>query len=180
MQVRYGDKSSASKPRPRRFDMVMRSAPETTWGERHKSLVLACKATSERSIMIGDSLIHRLESKHPHIAFKYFNDYLNLGFGGDCTENVLWRINNGGIPPKVNTAIILCATNNLTKRPPDNPMEIAEAVCKIGDAILKKSNARNVIIVGLLPRRGQDTNVVNILLEELCRARSLTFMPPPD
>jgi len=62
-------------------------------------------------VMIGDSITHAW-SKYPDI----FSDanLLNLGFPGDRTQNVLWRIQNGaidGISPTLVTLMI--GTNNI-------------------------------------------------------------------
>ena len=62
-------------------------------------------------VMIGDSITHAW-SKYPSL-FKGVN-LLNLGFPGDRTQNVLWRIENGaldGISPKLVTLMI--GTNNM-------------------------------------------------------------------
>ena len=62
-------------------------------------------------VMIGDSITHSW-SKYPE-AFLGSN-LLNLGFPGDRTQNVLWRIRNGAldaISPKLVTLLI--GTNHM-------------------------------------------------------------------
>ena len=110
--------STASTPYPRPSNYVMLSQPSTTWGQRHLSLVAKCNEAGikENSILIGDSHIHRLETKHEDIFKKYFPTYLNLGIGGDKTNHVIWRIKEHGIPLRINTGIVICGTNKTLRR----------------------------------------------------------------
>ena len=38
---------------------------------------------------------------------------VNLGIGGDQTENVLWRINDIVLPKSIRSVVIHCGTNNI-------------------------------------------------------------------
>jgi len=77
---------------------------------------------------------------------------LNLGVGGDRTENVLWRLSDlplGQISPK--TAVIFVGTNNLSRKS-DGPADIVSGV----EAVVKKVRSAwpNVAIsvMPILPR----------------------------
>ena len=76
----------------------------------------------------------------------------NFGISGDCTENVLWRIQNGeleGINPKV--AVLLIGTNNLTNH--DSPKDIALGITAIVDEFHRRVPATKILLLGVFPRR---------------------------
>jgi lysophospholipase L1-like esterase len=81
---------------------------------------------------------------------------VNYGIGGDKTQNVLWRIENGNIeiltspPPKV---VVLCiGTNNIGVKDVTNE-DIARGVKKIVSTLRQKLPNTKVLIVGLFPRQ---------------------------
>ena len=48
-------------------------------------------------VLLGDSIMHFWEQRHPDSWKKLTENrtVLNLGYAGDRTQHVLWRINNG-------------------------------------------------------------------------------------
>ena len=56
--------------------------------------------------------------------------------GGDRTQHVLWRIENGEIPLNLQVAFVHCGTNNLDR---DNPGEIRDGIASIVYTIQEKS-----------------------------------------
>jgi len=80
---------------------------------------------------------------------------LNLGIGGDRTQHVLWRIDNGeldGIHPKV--LMLMIGTNNLG--PADKPLntndEIVRGITKIVHEIRQKLPDTKILLLGIFPR----------------------------
>ena len=76
----------------------------------------------------------------------------NFGIAGDCTQHVLWRLQNGeldNIQPKV--VVILIGTNNISSR--DTPEDIAKAVGAIIGEIQHRSSGTRILLLGILPRR---------------------------
>lgn len=76
---------------------------------QHERHVSEAKEREPDVIMIGDSIIQKLQSS------PIWNDLfeplhcLNFGIGGDLTQGVLWRIQNGildNIKPKVSYCVI--------------------------------------------------------------------------
>ena len=74
---------------------------------------------------------------------------LNLGVGGDRTQHVLWRMENGTVPPNLQVAIIHCGTNNLSR---NTPADICRGIAAIAKSILGKKSDAKVIVTGLFPR----------------------------
>ena len=77
---------------------------------------------------------------------------VNLGVGGDFTQGMLWRLQEGGqwpasLRPKV--AVLLIGTNNALFNPPE---DTALGVAEVVRLIRRLSPATKVLLVGLLPR----------------------------
>jgi beta-glucosidase len=103
---------------------------------------------------IGDSITQGWEGAGKNVWQKYYGNRkcLNFGVGGDRTQHVLWRFENGqldGIKPKV--AVLMIGTNN-SNRDDHNEAEILEGV----QAIVKQLRARlpdtKLLVLGIFPR----------------------------
>jgi lysophospholipase L1-like esterase len=93
------------------------------WRARHEAKLKELAETKPELIFLGDSITQDWEEAGPPewrdfvpVWQRFYGDRhaLNLGFKGDTTASLLWRIRNGevaGIAPKV--AIILIGANNL-------------------------------------------------------------------
>jgi lysophospholipase L1-like esterase len=74
----------------------------------------------------------------------------NFGIGGDQTQHVLWRIQNGeldGIQPKV--VMLMIGTNNMGGHSAE---QIADGVTSIVKEIHKRSPTTKVLLLGIFPR----------------------------
>ena len=74
----------------------------------------------------------------------------NFGIGGDQTQHVLWRLQNGeldGITPKV--AVLMIGTNNIGGHKAD---QIADGIMSIVKTIQEKSPKTKVLLLGVFPR----------------------------
>jgi beta-glucosidase len=94
------------------------------WRPRHEAKLSEIRAMraagkSPQLVFIGDSITQGWEAVGQPVWAQHFARYdaLNLGYGGDKTENVLWRLQQGeidGIAPKV--AVLMIGTNNTGDR----------------------------------------------------------------
>ena len=136
-------------------------------------------------LLIGDSLVNGLARYH-RVWSKYFEPLraLNFGVGGDRTQHVLWRIENGEIPLNLQVAFVHCGTNNLDR---DNPAEIRDGIASIVYTIQEKKPNANFIVSGLLARdqetssRREEIKLVNQKLREWCRSgrvRNVYYLKP--
>jgi len=154
------------------------------WYKRHAA-VLAIKDTIHPQIvLIGDSITHRwggLPHDLPSAGPKAWNaafagvSVLNLGFGYDHTQTVLWRLDHGefaGLTPK--WVVINIGTNNIIPSQharANTPPEIAAAVMAICARVHALSPQSHLILMGLFPRgekpgdpRRASVKAVNALL----------------
>ncbi len=122
------------------------------WAQRFEKLNGLVKKEKYPLIFIGDSITHSWEGDGKKIWAEYYapRNALNLGFSGDLTEHVLWRLQNGnfeGQEPKV--CVLLIGTNNFRANPPS---EIAMGIGAIVDEIRKQSPTSKVLILAIFPR----------------------------
>ena len=105
-------------------------------------------------IWIGDSITHFWENKGNVEVFKEkFADYriLNLGFGGDKTENLLWNVKYGGFLDNVHTRLVtmMIGTNNTWK---DSAEDIAAGIKACIEAVREKQPQAKIVLYSILPR----------------------------
>ncbi|MBI4977282.1 MAG: hypothetical protein HZC28_07365 [Spirochaetes bacterium] len=148
------------------------------WYERHEEKKRLVRANRYDLMFIGDSITHLFEG---HPAFKshgaaVWKEYygkrnaINLGYGWDRTQNVLWRLMNGELEnqsPKL--AVLLIGTNNQSttaNATANTPAEICEGISAITGLIKERSAQTHILVLGLLPRAARD-NPFRISIAEI-------------
>lgn len=126
------------------------------WLLRHQQKLAECQVMQGKLdvLFIGDSITHAWEVEgdpawQQHVASL---KALNLGYAGDRTEHLLWRIQNGEINnllPK--WVIVLIGTNNAGHRH-DPPEEIAAGVKAILDELKQRLPNSKIILMAIFPR----------------------------
>ncbi len=128
------------------------------WYERHAEKCRQAEKSCYDLIFIGDSITHFWEElRGPETWKKYFGSrkVLNIGFGWDRTQNVLWRLNNGEFKNQRPKQVVLnIGTNNLTgNRVRGNTSEeISEAIEAICAFIHRQSPDTKILIMNIFPR----------------------------
>jgi lysophospholipase L1-like esterase len=125
--------------------------PNAGFVKSHESFVATAKQGKVHLLFLGDSITAGWGGQKA-IWEKAFGKYspANFGIGGDRTQHVLWRIQNGeldGIKPKA--AVVMIGTNNSGSDPADG---IAKGVTKIVETIREKSPATKVLLLAVFPR----------------------------
>jgi lysophospholipase L1-like esterase len=130
------------------------------WRQRHEAKLHELAQAKPQLILLGDSITQDWELSGPPewkdfapAWRRFYGDRhaVNLGFKGDTTASLLWRIRNGevaGIAPKV--AVVLIGANNLGKV----HWSAEDTVTGI-DAILGELHRRlpqtKILLLGVLP-----------------------------
>jgi lysophospholipase L1-like esterase len=140
-------------PLPQKVDA---SAPIPKTGnarffELHEKFLARAKAGSIGVLFLGDSITEGW-GKAPHVWEHYYGklEPANFGIGGDQTQHVIWRIENGeldGIHPKV--VVLMLGTNNSADHTGE---EIAAADRKIIEMIRAKIPETKVLLLAIFPR----------------------------
>ena len=161
------------------------------WQERHPAkLAEIAKRSDVNIVFLGDSITHYWEGHHDNwkkwtsgAAYRV----LNLGFSGDRTEHVLWRIANGeldGYSAKV--LVLMIGTNNaghLSEK--DEPASnVAAGVAAILKAVREKQPQAKIILCAILPR-GKPADFAqnvpwrnteaNVLIRRMCDGENIIW-----
>ncbi len=128
--------------------------------QRHEKFVEIAKRGNVDLLFLGDSITDAWggEGHGKGGGAKIFEKEFvplkaaNFGIGGDRTQHVLWRLQNGeleGIQPKV--VMLMIGTNNSNGK--DNTAEeIAEGITAIVKEIQKQSPKTKVLLLAVFPR----------------------------
>jgi len=82
----------------------------------------------------------------------------NFGWGGDTTQNILWRLKNGeldSVNPKI--IVIMAGTNNVGKQSPEGSKdpriaEVTRGIKAILDVCRQKAPNATIVLMGITPR----------------------------
>ena len=173
-------------------EAVAAITPESRLGQKWWAERFVLKLTEKDArrdeiglVFIGDSITHGFEGSGSETWEQYFAKYgaLNIGYSGDRTEHVVWRLQHGeveGLDPK--GAVIMIGTNNT-----GHSMEAAEhtsaGVGLILDELKKRLPKTKVLLLGIFPRSAKQTDAMRVLnddinarLEKFGRRRKVTYL----
>jgi lysophospholipase L1-like esterase len=123
---------------------------EGAWMEMHKSFLAQTKKGNIDLLFLGDSITQGWNENTVWQRYYGPRHAANFGIGGDRTQHVLWRIQNGeldGILPKV--TVLMIGTNNLHD---DTPDEIAQGIKTIVAELRNRLPKTQVLLLGVFPR----------------------------
>jgi lysophospholipase L1-like esterase len=166
------------------------------WYARHADVLKAGKTANPEIVLIGDSITHFWGGEPKASIVRGAKAWasvfggrrvLNLGFGWDRTQNVLWRLDHGefdGLHPRI--VIVNIGTNNTsgTKNARQNtPEETAEGVHAVCDRIRAKVPGVKIILMAVFPREEKPDHPrraliaeINRRLAELGKTPGITFL----
>lgn len=129
------------------------------WMPRHEKKLQAVREAvaagrPPQLVFIGDSITHGWEDAGRRIWDERYAplDALDLGYGGDKTENVLWRLQHGEIDGfQARVVVLMIGTNNTGDRQED-PATTAAGVRRLLDEIRARQPAARVLLLAVFPR----------------------------
>jgi lysophospholipase L1-like esterase len=175
-------KGSAPAPAEPTFVPV----PPDEGGSRYKRFLTLNERVQQRQgdpeiLFLGDSITQDWEITGRMVWDEYYEGRaLNLGVGGDRTQNVLWRLENGnidGLSPRV--AVVLIGVNNSGR---NTSTEILQGVTAVVAKLREKLPETKILLLGIFPhkadfhhRRGL-TAQVNQVLPRLADGENVFFL----
>lgn len=142
----FAQDNPAATPSPRKGKD---GQPEAGWMKRHEGFVAIAKKGDVDLLFVGDSITDGWRNQK---AWKHFESFkpANFGIGGDRTEHVLWRLQNGeldNIKPKA--MVLMIGTNNVGANKAEQISEGIEAIVK---HVRKTSPDTKILLLAVFPR----------------------------
>ena len=166
------------------------------WYARHADVLRVKDGLNPEVVLIGDSITHFWggepkagQANGPRSWQSTFGKYrtLNLGFGWDRIQNVLWRLDRGeldGLHPRV--IVLHIGTNNTSDTAnarQNTPAEVAEGIRAILQRLRAKTPDARIILMAVFPRepkpdhpRRQHILEINKLLADFGQLPGITFL----
>jgi lysophospholipase L1-like esterase len=129
--------------------------PSSVFLDAHESFLKRARERPIGLLFIGDSITAGWNSVGKEVWAKYYQAHnpANFGIGGDRTQHVLWRIENGeldGISPKV--VVLLIGVNNGGKP------AVFPGIKKIVEEIRVRLPASKILLLGVFPHGNDPLN----------------------
>jgi lysophospholipase L1-like esterase len=157
------------------------------WRARHEAKLREIAEKHPSLLFLGDSITQDWESKGPPPWLEFVPEWqrfygdrnaVNLGFKGDTTASLIWRIRNGevaGIRPKA--AVILIGANNLG-RPHWSAEDTVTGIGTIIDDLHQRLPETQLLLLGVLPSErsawvSETTQQINAMLAQRYKGSAL-------
>jgi lysophospholipase L1-like esterase len=137
-----------AKPQP---DPTVPAPRDAKWMVRHEGFVAEAKKGGIDLLFLGDSITDNWRGAGKDIWKACYAPLhaANFGIGGDRTENVLWRLNNGevaGIKPKV--VVLMIGINNHE----DSAANMARGVGAVVNDLRARLPDSKILLLAIFPR----------------------------
>lgn len=164
---------------------------DANWVKRHEGFVEEARAKKDKVdlLFIGDSITDGWRGKGKATWENYYasRNALNLGIGGDRTQHVLWRLQNGevdGLKPKV--VVLLIGINNTSKERDGSERNTAPEVIEGVTAVVKEIQDRmpkaKLLLLAVFPYKQagdpmrDKVAVINAGISKLGKNKRVTFL----
>ncbi|MEI6231417.1 MAG: GDSL-type esterase/lipase family protein [Planctomycetota bacterium] len=118
---------------------------------RHDGFMNDIKKGNNDLVFIGDSITDGWRGGGKKVWDEAFAPLkaLNLGIGGDRTQHVLWRLQNGELEGyEAKLCVIMIGTNNGA----DSKEDVAAGITAIVNEIKKRQPKSKILLLGIFPR----------------------------
>jgi len=135
------------------------AAPRNDWMEKSDRYSDKSRKGGFDVLFLGDSITEAWGNKGVEAWQANFDPLkaVNFGIGGDRTENVLWRVQNGNLSgPAPKVIVLMIGTNNI---PRDTAPQVFEGIKAILAEIQSRAPQSKVLLLGILAR-GQAPNTL--------------------
>lgn len=154
----------------------------------HEKYVNIAKEGKAQLVFLGDSITAGWAGAGKEVWAKAFAGYTpaNFGIGGDRTQHVLWRIQNGELEViKPKAVVLMIGTNNSGS---DSAEGIAKGVTVIVETIRAKQPQAKILLLAVFPRGekaspnpGRDKlKQVNAIIAKLDDGKNVFFLDIGD
>lgn len=154
------------------------------WESRHNEILKLNETNPPKICLFGDSILHFWGGEPECKIARGENSWdsiikpmgaRNFGYGYDMIENVLWRVHHdeldGYSPEKI---VLMIGTNNLYS---SSGNEIVEGLDHLVKSINVRQPESEIILVGILPRKGGEKKIkrINLKIAQLATFNNIQY-----
>lgn len=153
-----------------RLALIPEPRGDAWWIERHEAKLAERRAMEAVDLlMVGDSITHSWENSGRAVWDRFYGGRraFNIGFSGDRTEHVIWRLQNGavhGLSPKL--AVLMIGTNNTGHRMEDAG-HTAAGVRRVVHEMRLRMPETKVLVLGIFPRAARPDDSRRLLNDRI-------------
>jgi cephalosporin-C deacetylase-like acetyl esterase/lysophospholipase L1-like esterase len=161
----------------------------------HEQLVAKAHAGRIDVYFLGDSITRRWgasDAQYRELLANWKQNFFgwnaaDFGWGGDTTQNILWRLSHGeldGVHPKV--IVLMAGTNNLGRAGPlkwneATAADVASGIRAILDVCREKAPEARIVLMGITPRNDDMAmmpviDAINSRLAKLADGRRIRYL----
>ena len=149
-----GQTKTETKPKAPPEKATVPAPKPGKWMEMHEHFVARAKEGKIDLLFLGDSITAGWNGNGKEVWDRTYGprNPANFGIGGDRTQNVLWRIENGeidGIKASSRRGVLMIGTNNSGSNTSD---EIADGVTAIVKRLRETLPETRVLLLAVFPR----------------------------
>lgn len=139
------------------------------WRERHEEKIELARTSQVDLLMLGDSITQGWEGPGTEVWQQYYGDRnaFNLGFGGDRTEHVLWRLQHGAVDNMQPKLVVLMIGTNNTGHRMDPADYTAEGIAMIVDELRERLPKAKILLLAIFPHHASPYNDMRQRDEEI-------------
>lgn len=164
-----------------------RDANSYDWETRHYQILDFNKTNNPSFVFIGNSITHYWGGQPNALIQRGQDSWLatfgslhpvNMGFGWDRIENVLWRMYHGELDGLVaKTILVNIGTNNLDMNTDE---EIVAGLQQLLSVIQSKQQTAIIMFAGIYPRRQKEARIVilNKKIESMTQLLHVKYINP--
>jgi len=152
-----------------KYALKSRCRVEEWWFARHAEKIGEMSKSEHALLMLGDSITHGFDGAGSNVWKQYFEPRkaINLGFGGDQVENLLWRLEHMPEPAKApKGAVLLIGCNNMGWGS-DQPRPTAEKIRVVVRKLQDLYPETKILVLALFPRRAEPDHKFRKQINEL-------------
>ncbi|MAS96776.1 MAG: GDSL family lipase [Verrucomicrobiales bacterium] len=193
--------SSAAIGDEKKKPLALTPAPHPGKEKLHESFNEISQKGEAPLVFLGDSITQGWSGKGKQVWEKYWAPLgaANFGIGGDRTEHILWRLENGnydGLKPKL--TVLMIGTNNTGHEGREmsehggavyssTAEETADGVAEIISVLQEKQPQMKILLLAIFPRgatpedpKRQKNEKINAMIENLADGEKVVFMDVND
>ncbi|MGH8019323.1 MAG: GDSL-type esterase/lipase family protein [Opitutaceae bacterium] len=157
--------ADAAEAEPRMQDFSWMTIEQ--WKAKHLEDMAVAKAGDVDLLFVGDSITDGWDAQAMWKERIAPLRAANFGVGGDTTQNVLWRLENGAVGNLRPKAVVLLIGTHNFGRNGDSPADVVRGIGAIAGKLGEAFPSARILVLGIFPRDASPNAVIRQQVREV-------------